>query len=173
MNAIAVTGGDFTLQQVKLAGGGLKVKYLWRPANQEGSIERTESHGRIVHPDLTAALDLLRGVAGDAINFEDDPAFAPLFVKYFGVTGVKINGEGSKEGAIVEGELQFLGGNGSLTTPKLLLSDCGFGEMLAEALDKVQQEVAEYLFYGKEAQLRIFGEEPEGIFAEENDDSEN
>ncbi len=158
---------DFALSKMKLKnGGGMGTSY--KVDEIVGEESRTAWYnvevGDNVHPDLLDALNALRPIVSDVFGFNDEQA------EKIDVRGVSWSGEGAREGVVVTCTFETVNGQKvALNTPRIVLSACsyGFEEEFVSLLNVVIDEAYEYLFNGKQAQLSLFGGEPEGNEAEE------
>lgn len=177
---------DFNLSKVKIEkNGGLKVSYqITQVINNEPSIiDREETRNSDPHPDLKGLFKDLRSIVGRVFNVT---SFLTLVEsKEFGaskaqkdmardlsneildkidVRGVAWSGTDDNIGVIVTAVFETPNGlKTCINTPRIKLSQISFGfeEELEKICQSIKSEVYEFLFKGKQAQLSLFGEQPE------------
>ena len=176
---------DFTLSKVKLLPkGGAQVSYqVTQSVDGEVSItDRTEVCSREVHPDLKSRFEELRPIVGQVFGMtsfltildqmgaaQSKKNIAQDYInglyEKIDVRGIALSGDGDNTGIVITAVLEV--GNGLKTcinTPRLKLASESFGfeEELERIAEAIKSEVYAYLFKGKQAQLSLFGELPEG-----------
>lgn len=173
--------GNFSLNKVKmLKDGGLDVHY------EVTEVIGTESYrnhyhldsAKDVHPDLRALFDNLRPIMGRMFNItsflsmieakefkatkeQQNKArdFADEALKNIEVRGIALSGSDDNLGVILTG--LFTVSNNlktAINTPRIKLSSVSFGfeEELEAIVSDIENEVYEFLFHGKKAQLELF-----------------
>jgi len=177
---------DFNLSKVKIEkNGGLKVSYqITQVINNEPSIiDREETRNSDPHPDLKGLFKDLRSIVGRVFNTTSFLTLAES--KEFGaskaqkdmardlsneildkidVRGVSWSGTDDNIGVIVTAVFETPNGlKTCINTPRIKLSQISFGfeEELEKICQSIKSEVYEFLFKGKQAQLSLFGEQPE------------
>lgn len=177
---------NFDLSKVKLdPKGGLKADYTMT-ANVDGTpaiIERSESSTRDVHPDLHNLFVKLRRIVGDVFGLT---AFLPMLeqieipaakinvakswadglLEKIDVRGVSWSGNDANTGVVVTAVFETPNGQKTcVNTPRIKVSgeSFGFEEDLAAITDAIKIEVYKYLFEGKQAQLQLFGQNPDDV----------
>jgi hypothetical protein len=175
---------QFTLEKVKsVKGGGLEISYEVEDViGQETYHDKDNKKStKVPHPDLTSQLNLLvpmlariyhftfiRDVISNA-EFKAKPEqsrFAEKalqeIMERIKVTGVAVSGQDENKGIIITGTF-----NGDQLNMKMAINShrikfnsitYGFEDGLEEIITKLTDEVFEYLFGGKQAQLEIFHE---------------
>lgn len=149
---------QFHLSSVELwKFGGLTAVYSL--TDSEGSSDYKVTLTKSIHPDLSALLASLRPRAEFALGFpaqevNEDENYV------VNVTGVKIN-SGTNTTFVISALIKGPAGDYKAKTPKLSLKEDD-----QPTIDRLEDEVYAYLFEGKSAQLSIFGDEPDGVFAE-------
>ncbi len=85
------------------------------------------------------------------------------------VRSISIKGENDKIAVVISSVLSCKGNATALNTPRIPLSRStyGFEVALAESVDEIEEEVFQYLFSGKEAQIQMNFEENDGDQSEE------
>lgn len=174
---------DFKLSKVKLQPtGGVQVEYkLTQIVENEASVlERKETCSRDIHPDLRELFEQLRSIVARAIGLV---AFVPIMdeapaefreklealrsemVQRVDVRGVAWSGVDEGEGVVITAVLETPNGlKTCIKTPRIKLAQTSFGfeDELEMITSVIEREVYAYLYEGKQAQLSLFGDEPEG-----------
>ena len=184
----------FALSKVKLIkDGGLDVHYevTETVGNESYTNKYHVESAKDIHPDLRACFDRLRPIMGRIFNitsflsFIDTPDtkatkaqkdaardFADEMLKNIEVRGVSYSGQDDNVGVVLTG--LFTVSNNQKTainSPRLKFNTetFGFEEELEEIVSDIENEVYEFLFKGKKAQLELFGADGEpapGLVAE-------
>lgn len=188
MEKTTPTAKDFNLSKVKLLPtGGVSVEYSVTQVveNEASVLERKETCTRDVHPDLRELFVALRAIVAEAVGltafvglllrdeFKDMPGeqkeaiadFAHEMLERIDVRGISWSGADGNVGVIVSSVLETGGGlKTAVNTPRIKLASLTFGfeERLEALTDAVKREVYAYLYEGKQAQLSLFGDQPEG-----------
>lgn len=191
---------SFLLRKVKrLKSGGLQVDFTVRETAGGETYEREETHknARDPHPDLLGRLDdfdvmlavtlrfkeLLTVVRSDEFkatkdqNKKAEKAY-DWIIQHIDVNGLALSGQDDNRGVIIMGTLKTEAGpNVALNSPRLKFNATtyGFEEALEDRIDQLEEEVYQYIYKGKAAQLDMFsgGDEEEkhdGKKAAANDD---
>lgn len=155
-------------------------------------VDMTERRLRTPHPDLVNslqmlntyvcrtvhldALDNVRGFIESQENKKDVKVFIQQMVQRqseildsIDVRSISIKGENDKIAVVISSVLSCKGNATALNTPRIPLSRStyGFEVALAESVDEIEEEVFQYLFSGKEAQIQMNFEENDGDQSEE------
>lgn len=179
---------DFTLRKIKLSGGAVEVDYTQTITHgaviQE--VETSERRLRSPHPDLTKSLQLLgtfvaRATHLDALDiargFGENGGKATKEVKLLleqmqqrqseildsiDVRGVSIKGQDDKMTIVITSVVSCKNQSFTLNTPRIVLGRNIYGceVAIAESIDELSDEVYQYLFAGKEAQMQMEFDEP-------------
>lgn len=184
----------FALSKVKtLKDGGLDVQYeITEVVGNE--IYTNEYHvvsAKNIHPDLRNLFDKLRPIMGRIFNITSfksmiatpdfkatkkqqkiAESFAEECLKNIEVRGVSLSGQDDNVGVVLTG--LFTVSNNQKTainSPRLKYNTetFGFEEELENIVCDIEEEVYEFLFEGKKAQLELFGADGEpapGLVAE-------
>lgn len=182
---------NFKLSKVKLVpDGGLEAQYQVNEVvgNETYMNEYHVKDAKEIHPDLKSLFRDLKPVVGRVLGvtsflsfLEGDDiklteakmksarAFANELLSNIEVRGISFSGEDENVGVIITSI--FTTSNGLKTcinTPRIKLANISFGfeEELESICGQVEQEVYEFLFKGKKAQLSLFGD---GTETEQND----
>lgn len=137
--------------------GGLTAVYSM--TDSEGSSDYKVTLTKSIHPDLSAIFAALRNRAEFSLGFpaqevnEDERYLV-------NVIGVKVN-SGTNPTFVISAIIDGPVGNYKTKTPKLSIKEDD-----QPMIDRLEDEVYAYLFEGKSAQLSIFGDEPDGVFAD-------
>jgi len=173
---------DFTLEKVKsVKGGGLEINYEVEDViGQEAYHDKDQKKStKVPHPDLTGQLRLLVPMLARVYHFTfireivNTPEFKATkdqarlaeravqgIIEKITVTGVSISGQDENKGIIITGTF-----NGDQLNVKMAINShrikfnstvYGFEDGLEEIITKLTDEVYEYLFEGKQAQLEMF-----------------
>lgn len=191
MNSIQIPKvEDFALGKIRLAkDGGVLLEYelTEKAAGETYCNEYSVNLSRDIHPDLRNLFARLSAIVARAVNMtsflsfleaecEDAQtdemydlldrarAFANEIVDGIEVKGVSFSGAGENVGVVISSV--FTTGNGlkaNINTPRIKLSNVSFGfeDELEEIVSEIEREAYAYLFEGKQAQMSLFGEEPE------------
>lgn len=181
------TEKNFFLSKVKIdpKKGGLEADYeITTNVNNEPTvISRHESCTRDIHPDLQGLFKDLRNIVARTFGmtsflsfFESDDMklpqskillarnFADEIIKKIEVRGVAWSGADENAGVVITSVLETSNGlKTCINTPRIKLSQISFGfeEELEKIVDAIKAEVYQYMFEGKQAQLSLFGDQPE------------
>jgi len=174
--------GSFKLEKVKtIKGGGLEISYEVEDVigSEAYHDKDNKKSTKVPHPDLTSQLNLLipmlarvyhftfiRDVISDS-EFKAKPEqsrFAEKalqeIMERIKVTGVAISGQDENKGIIITGTFNCDQVNikTAINSHRIKFNSTtyGFEEGLEEIVTKLTDEVFEYLFEGKQAQLEIF-----------------
>lgn len=119
-------------------------------------VERTDICGRLPHPDLKRVFEDATAVVSDILGIEGADKFE--------VRGLALSGSGDNAAVIITSVYTTPNGmKTAINTPRIKFSGEEY-DTLRAFVDKAIAESYAYLFEGKEAQLSIFGEEPESAF---------
>ena len=183
----------FALSKVKLKDGRLDVHYevTETVGNESYTNKYHVESAKDIHPDLRECFDRLRPIMGRVFNItsflsmvetDDFKAnknqkevarnFADEMLKNIKVRGVSYSGQDDNVGVVLTG--LFTVSNNQKTainSPRLKFNTetFGFEEELEEIVADIENEVYEFLFKGKKAQLELFGADGEpapGLVAE-------
>lgn len=188
---------NFNLSKVKLnPNGGLQAEYQLTES-VGGELSVTDYHASVtrdIHPDLKGLFEDLRPIVGRIFNItsfltlleSDDMKlpeskkilarnFADELLEKIEVRGVSWSGAEDNKGVVVTAVFETPNGlKTCINTPRIKLAQISFGfeEELEAIVDRIQTEVYEFLFKGKQAQLSLFGDgsEAEQAHEAENDD---
>ena len=188
---------NFNLSKVKLnPNGGLQAEYQLTES-VGGELSVTDYHASVtrdIHPDLKGLFEDLRPIVGRIFNItsfltlleSDDMKlpeskkilarnFADELLEKIEVRGVSWSGAEDNKGVVVTAVFETPNGlKTCINTPRIKLAPISFGfeEELEAIVDRIQTEVYEFLFKGKQAQLSLFGDgsEAEQAHEAENDD---
>lgn len=199
----------FSLTKVKvLPGGGLDVHYeVTETIGEESYTNKYHvESAKDIHPDLAVWFKNLRPILGRVFNItsflsflevqekmkeksisEDlkDAArnFAEEVLKNIEVRGVSFSGTDDNVGVVLTGLYTVANGQRvAINSPRIKFNTVSFGfeEQLEEIVSNIEEEVYDFLFLGKKAQLELFnadGDANDEIFGvnpdEENDDEPN
>lgn len=168
--------------KLKSSGAGLSVKYIQRDASSGVSMSDviTKESDRVPHPDLVKAvksLDMYLATSlhlmalsslvqyVDETNVNKQKAFKSLspvieeqqraILDRLDVRSVALSGSETNEAVIISGVLSYKTYAGNVNSPRMRLSGDVLGnEMaMAESIQELSDEVYEYLFNKKQAQL--------------------
>lgn len=184
----------FALSKVKtLKDGGLDVHYEVTETigNESYTNKYHVESAKDIHPDLLDCFDRLRPIMGRIFNItsflsmvetsdfkatkkqsELSRDFADEMLKNIEVRGVSFSGQDDNVGVVLTG--LFTVSNNQKTainSPRLKINTetFGFEEELENIVCDIENEVYEFLFEGKKAQLELFGADSEpapGLVAE-------
>lgn len=184
----------FALSKVKtLKDGGLDVQYEITEVvgNESYTNKYHVVSAKDIHPDLRNLFDKLRPIMGRIFNItsfksmiatpdfkatkkqqEIAESFAEECLKNIEVRGVSLSGQDDNVGVVLTG--LFTVSNNQKTainSPRLKYNTetFGFEEELENIVCDIEEEVYEFLFEGKKAQLELFGADGEpapGLVAE-------
>lgn len=185
--SVIPTEKDFNLSKVKLlTKGGIQAEYqVTQVVGGEPSVlDRNETCSRDVHPDMTQMFQDLRMIVARVFNitsfltlFESDEMklpeskkmiarnFADELVSKIDVRGVSWSGSDYNVGVVITSVFETPNGlKTCINTPRIKMATISFGfeEELETIVDAIKKEVYAYLFKGKQAQLSLFGEQPDG-----------
>ena len=180
------TEKDFNLSKVKLLpNGGIQANYqISQSVNGEASVlDRNETCTRDVHPDLLHLFEDLRVIVGRVFNItsfltlmESDEIklteakriivrnYADELLKKIDVRGVSWSGTDENVGVVITAVFETPNGlKTCINTPRIKMAQISFGfeEELEKIVDSIKAEVYAYLFWGKQAQLSLFGQPEE------------
>lgn len=172
---------NFNLSKVKLLpnGGGISAEYQisevagGEPCVTDYQVTRTQ----MPHPDLLEQFKQLRAIVGRVFGItsflsflqsekypamEVARAFGDELLAKYEVRGLSWSGSGSGAGVVITAV--FATENGlktAVNTPRIKTEQIsyGFEEELERIAGDVKDEVYNYLFEGKQAQMSLFGEE--------------
>ena len=175
---------DFNLQKVKLEpkGGLLAVYQLTEVVKGEPTITDYQVNvARDIHPDLQKLFKDLRSILGRCIGLtsfltitdgkelgltdakkEIARKYAEGLLQKIDVRGLSWSGSDENAGIIITSVYETPNGlKTCINTPRIKIAQSSFGfeEELEEIADAIKEEVYEFLFNGKQAQLSLFGEE--------------
>jgi len=172
----------FTLEKVKaIKGGGLEINYtvedvIGQEAYHDQDVKKST---KVPHPDLTGQLKLLVPMLARVYHFtfirevilEAEFKAKPEQARYaeralqsmmekITVNGVSISGQDQNKGIIIMGTFSADQVNIRMAINshriKFNATTYGFEEGIEEIITKLTDEVYEYLFEGKQAQLEMF-----------------
>lgn len=168
------------MSKVKLLpGGGMTVEYQLTEVNggEPSVVDYNATHTRTAHPDLLQKFNALRPIFGRVFGvsaflaflrekkyeeMQDAERFADGLLDCYEVRSVAWAGTGNAVvlGAVFKTDTNF---KTAVNTPRIKtdLETWGFEEELCDILDSIENEVYEYLFCGKQAQMSLFGQEDE------------
>lgn len=174
---------DLNLQKVKLEPkGGLNAVYqLTEVINGEPTITDYQvSVAGDIHPDLQKLFKNLQSIVGRCIGLvsfltltegkelgltESKKLLAQTFAKELlqkiDVRGLSWSGTDDNTGIVITSVYETPNGlKTCINTPRIKIAQISFGfeDELEEIAEAIKQEVYEYLFNGKRAQLSLFGE---------------
>lgn len=187
MEKATPTAKDFNLSKVKLLPtGGVSVEYSVTQVveNEASVLERKETCTRDVHPDLRELFVALRAIVAEAIGltafvgllrrdeFKNIPDaqreavddFVDEMLERIDVRGISWSGTEENVGVVITAVLETSNGlKTCVNTPRIKLAQTSFGfeENLEALTDSIKREVYAYLYEGKQAQLSLFGENPD------------
>lgn len=174
----------FTLSKAKLAsGGGLDVHY--EVLEKEGDKHYLNKHhdecAQDVHPKLSKLFQELRPIVGRIFNItsfktlmetEEFSAsdeqkmlgedFAQECLDKIEVRGISLSGKEDKVGVVITSVYEVANGQKvAINTPRLRLGyeTWGFEEELEKIVYGIENEVYEFIFMDKKAELSLFGED--------------
>lgn len=183
---------QFNLTKVKLLpSGGVSAEYTITEevAGEVVTTDYAVTRASTPHPDLLKSLADLRAIVAHVFRFdtftkilEDNSELVKASILQetadaFGeildgitIRGIAWSGTGNKKGIVITALFDV--GNGvktAINTPRIRLDgeSYGFEEVLGQYLGYITNEVFEYLFNGKQAQLSLFGETGEELAEEE------
>lgn len=184
---------SFALSKVKtLKDGGLDVHYEVTETigNESYTNKYHVESAKDIHPDLRECFDRLRPIMGRIFNItsflsmvetDDFKAnknqkevarnFADEMLKNIEVRGVSYSGQDDNVGVVLTGLFTVNNQKTAINSPRLKFNTetFGFEEELEEIVSDIENEVYEFLFKGKKAQLELFGADGEpapGLVAE-------
>jgi hypothetical protein len=175
---------DFTLVKVKYNKEVLSVDFeLVVKMDDQINIDKITRESSITpHPDLLNCFKELKTFLADCWGFNaidiisssnklsdmQKTSFTHLkniFIKLkeemlesIDVSGISISGEDEKKGLVITGKKKASNGKiMAMNSPLIILSQTSFGfePAIEEIYDKINSEVYEFLFNGKEAQLKL------------------
>lgn len=177
---------DLNLQKVKLEPkGGLQAVYqLTEVVKGEPTITDYQVNvARDIHPDLQKLFKDLRSIVGRCIGLtsfltitdgkelgltdtkkEIARKYAEGLLQKIDVRGLSWSGSDENAAIIITSVYETPNGlKTCINTPRIKIAQSSFGfeEELEEIADAIKEEVYEFLFNGKQAQLSLFGEEQE------------
>lgn len=178
---------DFNLQKVKLEPkGGLQAVYqLTEVVKGEPTVTDYQVNvARDIHPDLQKLFKDLRSIVGRCIGLtsfltitdgkelglkaaekEIARKYAEGLLQKIDVRGISWSGQDENVGIIITSIYETPNGlKTCINTPRIKIAQTSFSfeEELEEIADAIKEEVYEFLFNGKQAQLSLFGEQSEG-----------
>lgn len=181
------TEKNFNLSKVKLnPNGGLQAEYqVAETIGGEASLtDYSASVSRDIHPDLQGLFDDLRPIVARVFNItsfltliESDEMklteskkavarnFAEELIDKIEVRGVSWSGSDDNIGVVITSVFETPNGlKTCINTPRIKVAQISFGfeEELEQICDEIKSEVYQFLFNGKQAQLSLFGEQPNG-----------
>jgi len=171
---------SFNLSKVKLLphNGGVTVEYQisevsgGEPCVTDYQVTRTQTP----HPDLLEQFRQLRSIVGRVFGItsflsylqaekypamESARAFADELLQKYEVRGLSWSGTGSGAGVVITSVFETESGlKTAVNTPRIKTEQIsyGFEEDLERIASDVKDEVYNYLFEGKQAQMSLFGE---------------
>ena len=185
--SVIPTEKDFNLSKVKLLPkGGIQAEYqVTQVVGGEPSVlDRNETCSRDVHPDMTQMFQDLRMIVARVFNitsfltlFESDEMklpeskkmiarnYADELISKIEVRGVSWSGSDDNVGVVITSVFETPNGlKTCINTPRIKMATISFGfeEELETIVESIKKEVYAYLFKGKQAQLSLFGEQPDG-----------
>lgn len=172
---------SFLLNKVKLIkGGGLDVQYeLIESFGDETYMNKYHvENSKDVHPDIRLWFEELRPILGrlfhltsflsciespDFNGTEDQRSCARDFIKelfgFIEIRGISLSGKDDNVGVVISG-LMSMNNNQktAINSPRLRLDSeiFGFEEELENIISHIEEEVYQFLFMGKKAQLDLF-----------------
>lgn len=173
---------SFSLSKVKLVkDGGLEVHY--EATEVIGSEAYTNKYHVVntkdIHPDLNNLFKSLTPIMGRIFNVtsflsmvetddfkatkkqnEAARGFAEECLKNIEIRCISLSGQDDNLGVVITGIYTVANGlKTCINSPRIKLSteSFGFEEELENIISDIEQEVYEYLFKGKKAQLELFG----------------
>lgn len=175
--------GSFELSKVKfLKGGGLDVHYNVTEVIDDESYTNkyhVES-AKDVHPDLIELFVRIKPILARVFNItsfltcistDDFKAnkmqkeiaedFAKEMMNNIEVRGISLSGKDDNVGVIITGLFTTYNNQKTcINSPRIKLSveSFGFEEELEEIVTEIEEEVYDFLFKGKKAQLELFGQ---------------
>ena len=177
---------DLNLQKVKLEPkGGLQAVYqLTEVVKLEPTITDYQVNvARDIHPDLRKLFRDLRTIVGRVFGLtsfltitdskelgltdakkQQARDYAEELLKKIDVRGLSWSGSDENAGIIITSVYETPNGlKTCINTPRIKIAQSSFGfeEELEEIADAIKEEVYEFLFNGKQAQLSLFGEQQE------------
>lgn len=177
---------DLNLQKVKLEPkGGLQAVYqLTEVVKGEPTITDYQVNvARDIHPDLQKLFKDLRSIVGRVFGLTSfltitdgkelgltdakkqlARTYAEELLKKIDVRGLSWSGSDENAGIIITSVYETPNGlKTCINTPRIKVAQSSFGfeEELEEIADAIKEEVYEFLFNGKQAQLSLFGEQQE------------
>ena len=177
---------DLNLQKVKLEPkGGLQAVYqLTEVVKGEPTITDYQVNvARDIHPDLQKLFKDLRSIVGRVFGLtsfltitdgkelgltdakkEIARKYAEGLLQKIDVRGLSWSGSDENAGIIITSVYETPNGlKTCINTPRIKIAQSSFGfeEELEEIADAIKEEVYEFLFNGKQAQLSLFGEQQE------------
>lgn len=190
----------FTLSKAKLAsGGGLDVHYevLEKDGNENYLNKHHDECAQDVHPELSELFKELRPIVGRIFNITSfktlmgteefgasdeqkmlGEEFAHECLDKIEVRGISLSGKDDKVGVVITSVYEVANGQKvAINTPRLRLDSetWGFEEELENIVYGIENEVYEFLFMGKKAELSLFGEDDgsQGEETEEETEEDN
>ena len=181
------TEKNYNLSKVKLnPNGGLQADYqVTETVGGEPSV--TDYHANVsrdIHPDLRGLFEDLRPIVARVFNitsfltFLDSDemklpeskkmlarAFADELIAKIDVRGVSWSGTDDNVGVIITAVFETPNGlKTCINTPRIKMATISFGfeEELEKIVDAIKTEVYQFLFNGKQDQLSLFGDQPNG-----------
>ena len=181
------TEKNYNLSKVKLnPNGGLQADYqVTETVGGEPSV--TDYHANVsrdIHPDLRGLFEDLRPIVGRVFNitsfltFLDSDemklpeskkvlarAFADELIAKIDVRGVSWSGTDDNTGVVITAVFETPNGlKTCINTPRIKMATISFGfeEELEKIVEAIKTEVYQFLFNGKQAQLSLFGDQPNG-----------
>lgn len=179
---------NFTLSKVKLAkGGGIEAQYDVVEVNGGESYcnHYAVSNAKEIHPDLAGLFKDMRPIVARCLGMTsfltmleseemDMPeaklttarAFADELMNNIEVRGIALSGKDDNVGVIITSVLTVVNGlKTCINTPRIKMATISFGfeEELEEIVGRIEREVYEFLFHDKQAQLSLFGENPDDM----------
>lgn len=188
---------DLNLQKVKLEPkGGLQAVYqLTEVVKGEPTVTDYQVNvARDIHPDLQKLFKDLRSIVGRCIGLTSflsitdgkelgltdakkkiARAYADLLLAKIDVRGISWSGQDENVGIVITSVYETPNGlKTCINTPRIKIAQTSFGfeEELEEIADAIKEEVYEFLFNGKQAQLSLFGEQQENENKEQESESD-
>lgn len=180
---------NFKLKKVKTrSSSGLSVSYEEesRTDNVIKHDEVTRSSDRIPHPDLLKAIEKLDKylasthqinavnalMKSDTLKAEEKKAFKvlkPLLdnlqqktLENIEVTGISLGGS-DRNSVVITGKTKFNKSGAAINSPRIRLDSeiWGFEQEILDVINTLEDEVYQYLFKNKQAQLDLFEEKEE------------
>lgn len=184
--AVAVSENNFALEKVKLVpDGGLEATYVVTEVKGEAAYVNNYhvKNAMDVHPDLKGLFNDLRPIVARVfgitsfLSFVEDKDnkiakdiqekardFADELLGNIEVRGVSYSGKDDNVGVVITAIYTTSNGlKTCINTPRLKMATISFGfeEELETIVGKIEREVYQYLFAGKQAQLSLFGADGE------------